>query len=315
MQESTDHFEILNQKKANFDAIYSQHDPREYYRVLYGLDYIIPDLAKDVFRAAIEAYRGPDRAPVKVLDVGCSYGINSALIRFPLDMQRLARRYAHPHMHTLNAASVMGLDWHYFRSWPNPPDVRFIGLDSSHAAAAYATRVGLLETCLTTDLERNALPAEEAGQIADLDLIVSTGCVGYVTERTFRALLAAQKNGRRRPWVVNFVLRMFSYDAIAEELGRFGLVTEKFPGVTFVQRRFHSRDEFRSTLEALERRSISPANKEADGLLHAELYVSRPPEDVRDLPLGHILSVTSGANRHYGRRFRYISQRDVKLMH
>lgn len=105
------------------------------------------------------------------------------------------------------------------------------------------------------------------------------------------------------PWVANFVLRMYDYGEVASTLSGFGLVTEKVPGVTFVQRRFSSRDEFEGTMEALRRQGIDPAGKESEGLLHAELYISRPQEAIDRVPLAELMSVTSGEGRRYGRRF------------
>jgi hypothetical protein len=115
------------------------------------------------------------------------------------------------------------------------------------------------------------------------------------------------------PWVVSFVLRMFPYDTIEAELAQHGLVTEKLGGVTFVQRRFHSESELEATLKAVQARGLDPHGKEADGLFHAELFVSRPEAEVRDNPLSEIVSVTSGENRRYGRRYRWGS-RKARLM-
>jgi hypothetical protein len=70
-----------------------------------------------------------------------------------------------------------------------------------------------------------------------------------------------------------------------------------------VQRRFSSGNEFEATIDALRRQGIDPAGKESDGLLHAELYVSRPQEAIDARPLADLISVTSGAGRRYGRRF------------
>ena len=73
--------------------------------------------------------------------------------------------------------------------------------------------------------------------------------------------------------------------------------------MTFVQRRFHSSDECEATIGALEKQGIDPTGKEADGLFHAELYVSRPKEEAEQRRLGELISVTSGAGRRYGRRY------------
>lgn len=305
-------FETLNQNKANFDAIYTCLDPREYFRILYGLDYVIPDLAKDVFRALIRHRIKVVGHSAKVIDLGCSYGINAALVRYPLDMARLAQRYADPSLYRLPSDRLADLDRNYFKSWPEEVEADFVGVDTSEAAIAYARKVGLIDAGVAGNLESAAPAHADALALRDADLIVSTGCVGYVTEKTFVRILDMQSG--QMPWVASFVLRMFPYEAIATRLEQYGLVTERLEGVTFVQRRFHSRDEYDTTLASLKSLGLDPSGKEADGLLHAELFVSRPKADVLRVPLGEIVSVTSGEGRSYGRRFRRIASRDVKLM-
>ena len=307
-------FRQINRAKANFDTIYTDPDPREYFRVLYGLDYVIPDLAKPIIRTLMDALRYDAGRPVRVLDIGCSYGINAALARYPLDLRRLAQRYASAEMRALDSDTLIQLDRHYYRSWPAHGDARFIGLDSSAPAVRYALNAGLLDAAVSTNLEHEEPGARDRGVLGDLDLIVSTGCVGYVTERTFRRILAVQ-NKARAPWVVNFVLRMFPYDAMASELEQYGLVTEKLKGVTFVQRRFHSGEEAAGMLEVLENKGVDVTGKEAEGLLQAELFVSRPAYWVERAPLGELVSVTSGASRRYGRRFARGKRSDISLVH
>lgn len=307
-------FQHLNEAKANFDSIYTADDPREYYRVLFGLDYVIPDLASPIIRSLIDALRYHHGRPVKMLDVGCSYGINAALARHPLDLPRIARRYASPGMADLDSEHLTHLDRHYFAAWPSLTDARIVGLDPSEPAVHYALNAGLLDAACATNLETHAPTPRDAGLLTDLDLIVSTGCVGYVTERTFKQVLDLQAKGRT-PWIANFVLRMFPYQPIEAELARHGLVTEKLRGVTFVQRRFRSDEEAAATLDLLERKGIDTTHKEAQGLLHAELFVSRPPQWVERLPLADLISITSGANRRYGRRFARGTKGDINLVH
>lgn len=314
MQIDTQRYERLTTFKANFDQIYTAPDPREYYRILYGLDYIIPELAKPVFRDIIDKRVNGSGKRLKVLDLGASYGINAGLIRFPLSLARLARRYVSPEMFDLSPAQVVGLDRNYFAAWPRRSDAVIIGQDTSAPAIDYATNVGLIDGGITTNLEVEAPNERESAFLSNLDVIVSTGCVGYITGLTFRRVLDLQEDGHM-PWLVNFVLRMYPFDAVAAELGRYGLVTEKVPGMTFVQRRFHSKDEFESTVDALRGQGVDPTGKESEGLLHAELYVSRPQEDVDALPLSELFSVTSGAQRNYGRRFVEIAGQPPMLVH
>jgi hypothetical protein len=215
-------------------------------------------------------------------------------------------------MHGLSTDQLLKLDVNYFGSWPEQVNASFVGLDVSEAAIDYAKSVGLIESGIAANLETGEASDEQMAALQDVDIIVSTGCVGYVTDKTFHRLLAMRAKGNA-PWVVSFVLRMFPYDAIEAELAQLGLVTEKLGGVTFVQRRFHSESELEATLKAVKARGLDPHGKETDGLFHAELFVSRPEVEVRDNPLSEIVSVTSGENRRYGRRYRWGS-RKARLM-
>lgn len=296
--------------KACFDDIYIQDDPREYYRVLYGLDYIIPDLARSVFRdtvAALEDLRG---RPIKILDLGCSYGNNAILLRTSLDLGRLAQRYADLTAAGLSANECAELDRNYFKSWPRQP-MKIVGLDSSKSAISYAKRIGVIDDGLAVDLENGKLPDSAREMLRDVDLIISTGCIGYITERTFTQILDAIEGPA--PWVASFVLRMYSFNEIEAELKKRGLATQKLEGTTFVQRRFHSEDECREVLECLDKAGIPTHSKEADGLLHAEFFLSRPAEHIKTVPLEQVASVTSGERHPFGRRYRLVADDTLVL--
>jgi SAM-dependent methyltransferase len=289
-----------NDIKANFDRIYIQGDPREYYRVLYGLDYVIPDLAKGIFRDVIAALSEQRKRSIKVLDLGCSYGNNAALIRFPLDIDRLAARYRDLEDANLSTEELTKLDRNYFKSWPKT-EIEIVGLDVSEPALNYAKDVGLLDDAIALDLENGTLTDAARAALSDVDLIISTGCIGYVTEKTYSQVLGAIEGPM--PWVASFVLRMFPYTPIGDLLEREGLVTEKLEGVSFVQRRFLSANECSEVLQQLHDQDIDTTDKEAKGLLHAEFYLSRPDAARKAYPLEQLVSVTSGADRNYGRRF------------
>ena len=293
-------FASLNASKANFDDIYLQDDPRGYFSVLGALDYIIPDVAAPIIRQILTARKRRYDSSPTVLDIGCSYGINAAVHRYPLSFRRLRRRYANADMAALSADDLARLDRNYYAGWPETGIARFIGLDVSAPAVRYGVSVGLLEEGIVANLESSAPAPRDIDRIRRADVILSTGCVGYVTERTFRTVLGAMD---RAPWVVSFVLRMFPYDVIAEEFARHGLVTERLAGATFVQRRFRDVQEFTQCLATLEKLGIETAGLESEGRFQAELFVSRPREDVQAAPLGEIVKVVSGRNRTVGTRF------------
>jgi SAM-dependent methyltransferase len=294
-------YRSINESKANFDQIYTQPDPRDYYRVLYGLDYIIPDLARQSFRNIISALERSRGRRIKVLDLGCSYGNNGALIRFPLDLARLAQRYRDLEGEGLSPEELIRLDRSYFGSWPQG-EIEIVGMDISKPAISYAQRVGLIDDGMAVNLETEPLTPACREMLKGVDLIISTGCIGYVTERSFDKLLTAI--GEPAPWIASFVLRMFPYGRIAGLFDAAGLVTQRLNGVTFIQRRFHSEEECSDVLSKLEAQGIGTEGKEAEGFLQAKFFLSRPIDETDAGELEDLVNITSGAERQFGRRFR-----------
>ena len=82
-------FEDINEAKANMDHIYDQADPRAYFRELKKLGYAIPGVAKPIFQQLIAHLQDRQERAVRVLDLGCSYGVNAALLKHDLSMPDL----------------------------------------------------------------------------------------------------------------------------------------------------------------------------------------------------------------------------------
>lgn len=294
--QNTANYTSINENKENFDALYTSDDPREYFKLLGRLDYIIPHVANPVFAQLIRARAAQQDGPVTVLDLGCSYGVNGALMKYDLDYDSLLSRYTSPALQSQTSEDLLELDRAYYLSWPKKRNVRVIGHDISENAVRYAQSVGTVDVGMAVDLEQRDPTPEEAELLRDVDLIVSTGCVGYVSGKTFERVARLARSGRA-PWVASFVLRMFPYDEIAATLGEAGLETERFDGATFVQRRFAGRSEMERVIRTVEGRGIDTRGHEVEGLYHAELFVSRPAEEIARLPLRNMITVVSGANK------------------
>jgi len=142
----------------------------------------------------------------------------------------------------------------------------------------------LLNGVLSVNLETEPLPSEADVDLGAVDLVTSTGCVGYIAEKSFDQMLPAIEPGPR-PWFANFVLRMFPFDNIAKTLGEQGYVTEKLAGRTFVQRRFASAREQGEVIDRLRDQGLDPTAEEKGGCLLAEFYLSRPARDTAAEPL------------------------------
>ncbi len=268
--------------KASFDDIYDRPDPREYYARMSELDYRIPELAKPFFEQQIREFRvaahgDPAAAePVTVLDIGCSYGVNAALMRFDTGIGELAEHYRSAA--DADRAALVERDRARLAAKDAWPDVRFIGIDASRPALDYAEEAGLLHDVVHADLEAADPTDEQREVLARADLVVSTGCIGYVTEKTVTRIAAARSD--RLPWMAHFVLRMFDFAPIAAELDALGYRTEQRPGL-FAQRRFASPAEQRHVLTTLSDNGIDTGGHESEGWLCAHLYISRPDPERR----------------------------------
>ncbi|ONH25360.1 methyltransferase type 12 [Pseudofrankia asymbiotica] len=317
--------------KVSLAHVYDQPDPRSYFSTLRALDYRLPQLAKPYFAKIIdECQESRPGRRLRVLDVGSSYGVNAALLKLDLAMDELYDRYAGEIGRTVGhpggngqgrdggsvdgrmtaapeaAGTTTGLaadprtramlvasDQALTTARGGAIDIEVIGLDASGPALAYALDAGFLDDALHADLESRELTEPERARLAGVDLVISTGCLGYVTDRTLTQIVtaatspdavagpyAAAADGRPGlPWMAHFTLRMFPFDPIAETLAGFGYQTVAVDRL-FEQRQFASPQEHDQVLATLSAVGVDPHGLEADGWLYAQLFISRPPESL-----------------------------------
>jgi SAM-dependent methyltransferase len=266
--------------KVSLDHIYEQPDPRAYFTQLRRLDYRVPQLAKPWFVKLIEEYRESEQVDVpKVLDLGCSYGINAALLKYDVTMDALYARYCEGE-HSIDggrpaetSAALLARDRKLARSHRPVRRTRFTGLDTSAAALAYGLEAGFLDDAVHADLEQNEPTERQRAQFAGTDLVISTGCIGYVTERTLTRIVRSM--GEHRPWMAHFVLRMFPFDPIDRALAEFGYSTVRVDEAV-KQRRFASEQEQELVLTTMKEAGVDAQGLESEGWLYAQLHLSRP---------------------------------------
>ena len=265
---------LTQDRKADFTDIYLRPDPRAYYRTLGALDYQIPQRALPVFNAVLNAL--PDQGESKtVVDVCSSYGINAALLRHEVDLAGLTARYLEPELAAASAEEVLTADQQLFAEPARRPELAVVGLDVAQPAIDYAVDAGLLADGWAVNLEMTEASADFAMGVAEADLIISTGGVGYVGVPTFEKLLDCIDDPENL-WLAIFVLRVFDYADIADLLSDYGLVTERLDGLTFPQRRFADAAEQQAAIHDVQMRGLDPSGKEADGWFHADCFLSRP---------------------------------------
>jgi hypothetical protein len=145
---------------------------------------------------------------------------------------------------------------------PKDPALEIVGIDPADQAVSYAVDAGTLDGAVSTNLEKNDPTAEDAALIENADLLISTGCVGYVTETSLERLVESSP----RLWMAHVVLRMFDFATVEEMLGEHGYVTEKLDGL-FPQRRFASAEEQQHVLDNLGRLGIDARmQRKPDGI-------------------------------------------------
>ncbi len=275
--------------KASFDEIYDRPDPRAYFETLQQLDYQIPQHGQGVFLALMESRRETygEESPHDVLDLCCSYGINAALLNHRLRLDDLYEHYASAQMASLSSFELAALDRAFYAARRRPGRALSVGVDAAANAVSYAVQVGLLNEGFAENLENSEPSAALQAAAARVGLITVTGGIGYISQRTFQRILNC---ATEPPWIAAFVLRMVSYEPIAEALSHYGLVTEKLATRTFPQRRFAHSEERQYALDELARVGVDVSGKEEGGYYHAELFVSRPAWDAAEMSLESLVA-------------------------
>ncbi|WP_407555516.1 hypothetical protein [Streptomyces sp. Pv4-95] len=264
---------------TSFDEAYDQPDPRHFFRLLGRWDYQTPHHAQAVFRRVAAARAA---APLTVLDLCCSYGINAALLNHDLTLEDLYAHYTSPQAAALTTAELIEWDRAYYAAHRRPDAHRVIGLDIAANAISYALAVGLLDEGFAENLEA-APPTPALLRAVQPTLVVTvTGGASFLSPRTLQPLLAA---AHEQVWIAAFVLRTGSYRHIADGLTPYGLITEKAAAPSYRQRRFTSVHEQRYAITAVTAAGEDPQGRETDGYFHTELHLSRPAKDTAALPL------------------------------
>ncbi|MGE0612116.1 MAG: hypothetical protein AB7G34_13020 [Hyphomicrobiales bacterium] len=259
--------------KLDLNGIYNNPDPREYYSTLDLLDYSVPQEAQRYFRKILATHRETTgRDATKVVDLGCSYGVNAALLKCGMTLPQLYGLYRDESTAGLDRDALIRRDRGIYETAASP-GLEVVGVDCADRALAYAVEASILDDAVAADFESEKPAGRHRQALDSADLIISTGCVGYISERTIARTLDAC--GDTRPWMAHFVLRMFPYAPIQEMLAARGYVTAR--GTRPVrQRRFACAQEREQVLDRLADQGIDGSGLEYDGWYYADLYVSRP---------------------------------------
>lgn len=276
-------YDTANEVKSSFDAIYRAPTPHAYFAEMHRLEYAIGEQARRYFKAAARLLRRQlgRRDAVRMLDLGCSYGVGSALVKHGFSFGELAEFFEREARAERRACIEKTRSWIARNGVEDP--IACVGADVSEPAVTFAARAGLIEAGIVHDLEADPrLTQDERALVADCNLLISTGTIGYVGERTVSALLSClgtARAGAHGPCAVVTILRMFAPEMVAATFERFGYRFAPVPGVRLRQRRFDDAREQRETLRLLRERDVDPTGWEDTGYLYADLFAAAPPRD------------------------------------
>ena len=190
--------------KANFDDIYDQQDPRDYFNTLGSMGYAAPWHGYRLFSALRERMRSEGR--FTMVDVCCSYGINGALLKYDVTLDDLYTRYGSDEVAAMTSAGLAESDRKFYGARERRDAPRVIGLDVAGNAIAYGVSAGMLDEGLAENLEDHDPSRKLQSLVSGADLITVTGGVGYITGRTFERLLDSLPEGKK-PWIAVLALR------------------------------------------------------------------------------------------------------------
>ena len=263
--------------KKDFTDIYTQDSPYEYLKEMDRLEYSIPDSTKPLYNFIIEELESTLSRPVNVLDLGSSYGINSSLMKYNLTMSELNDFFLNGSEPTTEETK------RFYEKCDCNDNMNFYQIDISKEALKFSEEMNLCERGMNVDLEAEKLNLLES--LPKMDIVIATGCIGYIGYKAFSNLLKVTKNRQHNsieseteyvPPIFAFsVLRMFDMEYIEEVFQTYGYSIVKSDIKPIRQRNFSDLKEKRQTVSLLHDMKINTKWYEDDGNFYADFYVAK----------------------------------------
>jgi len=276
-------FDKENEIKTSFDDVYTAPTPHNYIQMMARHGYEIGEQARPYCVAAAELLheQNKDSGPVYMLDIGCSYGTGSAFVKYGCSFDEMVAFFSTRAPEDFHEACEAVDAW--LNVTPDPNNVRCIGLDSSAPAIHFAKEAGMIDYGIARNFEDpDVKPTEEqCSWLRKCNLLISTGSIGYITDRTMNEVLKhAGKSHENEfgPIAVTTILRMFESESIRNSFEKHGFRYEKVPGIMLSQRRFTDKDEQQGVLDILHDKNIDTRGWEEEGRLFAELFIAARPD-------------------------------------
>ncbi|MFL2433592.1 MAG: hypothetical protein ACJ0H0_01680 [Vicinamibacterales bacterium] len=277
-------YDQQNQVKASFNSIYSEPTPHHYLRRMLALDYKMADQMKSYLSATVDMVTD-FQSTAMVLDVGCSYGISAALLKTGCSYRDLTEFYLQEASSEYDGCVVSTQRW--LETHATRQNVKVVGLDSSAPAIKFAVSSHMIDEGIARNLEEenSKLTDDEARLIRECNVLMSTGAIGYVTEKTLDVVLDEfDKNSTFKPRgggvVLMSVLELFDLVPIEKVFTNHGYLFRKLP-IRIPQRRFVDEEERNGILETLKQRNTLTDAQRSEHQMFANLCIAAKPERLK----------------------------------
>lgn len=255
--------------KKDFTDVYVRKYPAPYLEQMRKVDYRIPDQTKPLYKHLSERLCNYLKRPINILDLGSSYGINSALLNYELIMSELDDFFVEQ-----NPTPSLKEVQNFFDGLPNKnSSLKFYLVDTSLPALEFAEKAGLCEGSFCVNLEKDPVPSEFKMTLKDIDMIIATGCIGYIGWRAFEQIFKNLDDDEKSSPIFAFsVLRIFRMDEIERvfKKNKFNLIKTKIGPLK--QRQFYDDQEMKKTLDLLHSRKVDTRGMEETGAYYADFY-------------------------------------------
>ncbi|MFQ5440636.1 MAG: class I SAM-dependent methyltransferase [Nitrosopumilaceae archaeon] len=261
--------------KKDFTDIYTQKFPDSYLKEMKKLHYRIPDKTKPLYLSLAEQFIQKLSRPLNILDIGSSYGINSALLKYDLEMSDLDDFFLQEENTTLDQTKQ------FFEKIPTKDNLNFYQIDISEPALKFSEQTKLCKKGICVNLETGNLPIKE---IPSFDMVIATGCIGYIGYKAFSNLFELIKKQQsktpeseiNKPIFAFSVLRIFDMEKIQKTFDYYGYSLVKTDLDPIRQRCFSDNDEQNQTISLLKNKGKATRDLEDDGHFYADFYVASP---------------------------------------
>ncbi len=269
--------------KKDFTDVYMQDSPYNYLKTMRDVEYRIPNETKPLYLSIVDQLYSQLKRPLNILDIGSSYGINSALMTFDLTMEDLDAFFLKSDKPPSREESE-----EFFSKQPKKDKrLNFYQIDISSPALKFSEDVGLCKGSLCVNLETET--PKIPNNFVPIDMVIATGCVGYIGYKAFSRLFEffqQENNGSEMnsmPVFAFSLMRLFPIEKIQKTFEHYDFSLMKSKITPIPQRHFYSEDEKNNTVAILKERGIKTEELEDKGYYYADFYVGNPKTQQKEL--------------------------------